>query len=75
MHVAVVMTVLGQGLILGSVALLSYGGLVWLLFHLFVPLYEEPKLRRSFPSEYRSFCAEVPRWIPRLTPWRSRPEA
>ncbi len=70
MYVAVAMTILGQGLIFGSVALLEYGCLVWLLFHLFVLLYEEPTLRRSFPSEYRSFCAAVPRWIPRLSPWR-----
>jgi protein-S-isoprenylcysteine O-methyltransferase Ste14 len=74
MYVAVAMTILGQALLFGSVALVAYGGVVWLLFHLFVLTYEEPKLRRSFPSEYRSFCAEVPRWIPRLTPWKGAPE-
>ena len=67
--------VLGQGLLLGNVTLLEYGGLVWLLFHLFVLVYEEPTLRASFGSEYGSFCAEVPRWIPRFTAWRSHPEA
>jgi protein-S-isoprenylcysteine O-methyltransferase Ste14 len=71
MYVAVAIAIFGQGLILGSVALLEYGGLVWLMFHLFVLVYEEPALRASFGSEYKSFCAEVPRWIPRLTPWRS----
>jgi protein-S-isoprenylcysteine O-methyltransferase Ste14 len=75
MYVAVAMTILGQSLIFGSVALLEYGGLVWLLFHAFVLLYEEPTLRRSFPSEYQAFCAAVPRWIPRLTPSRGLPEA
>ncbi len=71
MYVAVVSTIFGQGLILGNARLLEYGGLVWLLFHLFVLLYEEPTLRASFGSEYRLFCAEVPRWIPRVTPRRS----
>jgi len=71
MYVAVVSTILGQGLILGNVTLLEYGGLVWLLFHVFVLLYEEPTLRASFGSEYKSFCAGVPRWIPRFTPWSS----
>jgi protein-S-isoprenylcysteine O-methyltransferase Ste14 len=33
MYVAVVSTIVGQGLILGNVKLLEYGGLVWLLFH------------------------------------------
>ncbi len=75
MYVAVVVSILGQGLILGNVTLVEYGGLVWLLFHLFVLVYEEPTLRASFGSEYKSFCAEVPRWIPRFTPWRSHPEA
>jgi protein-S-isoprenylcysteine O-methyltransferase Ste14 len=74
MYVAVVSTILGQGLVLGNLTLLEYGGLVWLLFHLFVVLYEEPVLRGSFGSEYKVFCAEVPRWIPRFTPWRSDPE-
>jgi protein-S-isoprenylcysteine O-methyltransferase Ste14 len=73
MYSAVVATILGQGLILGNVTLLEYGGLVWLLFHLFVLVYEEPTLRTSFGSEYESFCAEVPRWIPRFTPWRGHP--
>lgn len=73
-YVAVVSTILGQGLVLGNLTLLEYGGLVWLLFHLFVLVYEEPTLRASFGSEYKKFCAEVPRWIPRFTPWRSHPE-
>jgi len=71
MYVAVVSAILGQGLTLGNVSVLEYAGLVWLLFHVFVLVYEEPSLRASFRSEYESFRAEVPRWIPRLTPWRS----
>ena len=70
MYVALVSTILGQGLILGSVTLLEYSGLVWVLFHVFVLAYEEPTLRASFGSEYKLFCTEVPRWIPRFTPWR-----
>ena len=51
MYVAVVSTILGQGLVLGNVTLLEYGGMVWLLFHLFVLVYEEPTLRATFGSE------------------------
>src|SRR6059036_980826 len=36
MYIAVVITILGQGLTLGNVNVLEYGALVWLLFHLFV---------------------------------------
>ena len=70
MYVSIVTAILGQGLLLGNVPLLEYGGLVWLLFHLFVLIYEEPTLRASFGSEYQAFCAAVPRWVPRLTPWQ-----
>ena len=73
-YVAVVSTILGQGLILGNVRLLEYGGLLWLFFHLAVLIYEEPTLRASFGSEYSAFCAAVPRWIPRLTPWTGHPD-
>jgi protein-S-isoprenylcysteine O-methyltransferase Ste14 len=74
MYLAVVSTILGQGLLLGSLPLLAYGGLVWVLFHIFVLIYEEPTLGASFGSEYKAFCAKVPRWIPRFTPWKSHSE-
>ena len=64
MYIAVLATIFGQALLFGSVALLGYGALVWLLFHLFVLVYEEPKLRATFGDEYASYCAKVPRWIP-----------
>jgi len=67
MYVALVSAILGQGLFFGSLALLEYGAGVWLLAHAFVLFYEEPTLRARFGSEYKTFCAQVPRWIPRLT--------
>ena len=72
MYVAVVSTIVGQALMLGNAGLLAYGGLVWLLSHVFVLAYEEPKLRASFGTDYDLFFARVPRWIPRLTAWDSR---
>jgi len=74
MYVAVVSAILGQALLLGNASLLEYGSLVWVLFHLFVLFYEEPVLKADFGDEYRLFCAEVPRWIPRFTPWQNHPE-
>ena len=69
MYLAVVLVILGQAMIFGNVSLLAYGALVWLICHLFVLAYEEPTLRRTFGPEYDAFCANVPRWIPRLRPW------
>lgn len=71
MYVGVAATIFGQGLLLGDVRLLGYGLLVWGAFHLFVLGYEEPKLQKSFGGEYSEFRKNVPRWIPRLTPWSS----
>ena len=69
MYVAVLALVLGQALLLGHAVLLEYAAAAWAGFHLFVLLYEEPTLRRSFGAEYERFCANVPRWIPRLRAW------
>lgn len=71
MYVAVAGVILGQGLLFGDVRVLGYGVFVWLGFHLFVVLYEEPVLRRSFGAEYETFCANVGRWVPRLSAWHS----
>ena len=70
MYVALLAMILGQGLLLGSLQLLEYGIAIWLAFFLFVVLYEEPALRNKFGGKYELFCARVPRWIPRLTPWQ-----
>ena len=69
MYVAVAFAVIGQGLLFWNVRVLGYSALLWLGFHLFVLAYEEPMLRATFASDYEDFCTEVPRWIPRLTPW------
>jgi protein-S-isoprenylcysteine O-methyltransferase Ste14 len=70
MYVAVVAVILGQSLLLGNARVLGYGALVWLGFHLFVLVYEEPTLKAKYGPDYEYFCSGVPRWIPRLRPWR-----
>jgi protein-S-isoprenylcysteine O-methyltransferase Ste14 len=64
-YVAVVSLVVGQGLVFGSPRVLVYAALLALGFHLFVVLYEEPTLRRTFGAEYDAYCRAVPRWLPR----------
>lgn len=70
MYVAVVALIVGQGFLFGNIHVLEYGAIVWLVTHVFVLGYEEPTLRRTFGPEYEAFCANVPRWIPRLTAWQ-----
>jgi protein-S-isoprenylcysteine O-methyltransferase Ste14 len=71
MYVAVLSLVAGQALLFGSVDLVEYAVVLWLGFTAFVLLYEEPALRRQFGQEYADFCAHVPRWLPRLKPFKA----
>jgi protein-S-isoprenylcysteine O-methyltransferase Ste14 len=36
---------------------------------LFVRLYEEPTLRDKFGADYKEYCRNVRRWLPRMQPW------
>jgi protein-S-isoprenylcysteine O-methyltransferase Ste14 len=36
---------------------------------IYMPAVEEPGLVRRFGEEYRNYCRNVSRWIPRLRPW------
>jgi protein-S-isoprenylcysteine O-methyltransferase Ste14 len=71
MYVAVVSIILGQSLVLGSILLFGYATVVWLAFHIFVLVYEEPTLRHQFGESYRLYESQVRRWWPRLRPWRA----
>jgi len=64
MYVSVLLLVIGQGLLFGSVRLLEYGIIVWLGFFAFVLLYEEPQLHRKFGQNTRSSVLRSPAGFP-----------
>ena len=64
MYVGVVMVLAGEALLFQSFVVLRYATVVWLGFHLFVILYEEPTLRGKFGADYEEYCRRVPRWVP-----------
>lgn len=66
MYLGVVAVVIGEALLFADVDLLVYALAAWLMMHAFVVFYEEPKLGRTYGAEYIAFCAQVPRWLPRL---------
>ena len=68
-YVGLVAIAFGEALILGDGRLVVYAAILWLFFHLWVLVIEEPTLERSFGDEFANFKANVPRWLPRLTPW------
>jgi protein-S-isoprenylcysteine O-methyltransferase Ste14 len=69
-YAALVAIILGEAVLMGDSRLIVYGALLWLSFHVFVVVYEEPALEHTFGKEFEAFRAAVPRWIPRVTPWR-----
>ncbi|WP_031237418.1 methyltransferase family protein [Asticcacaulis sp. AC460] len=70
MYVAVAAMIFGQALLYSSPWCGVYGAAFWLVTHIFVVMYEEPALSRQFPEDYPAYKKAVPRWLPRLTPWR-----
>ena len=71
-YVALIAIILGQAMLMGDWRLVVYGALLWVFFHVWVVAVEEPTLEQTFGKEYEAFRAAVPRWIPRMTPWRSK---
>jgi len=65
MYIGVLFILIGEGILFASVLLGFYVFLVFVCFHLFVVVYEEPALRARFGDSYRIYCDSVPRWIPR----------
>jgi protein-S-isoprenylcysteine O-methyltransferase Ste14 len=64
MYVGVVTILLGEALLLESLALLEYALVGFAAFNLFVILYEEPTLRHQFGESYEHYCRHVGRWLP-----------
>ena len=69
MILSVIMIEVGEGLLFAS----SWLGLIAVFFFAVNQVYfiksEEPGLEKRFGEEYIEYKRNVPRWIPRLTPW------
>ena len=65
MYIGAGMTLAGAALFYESLPIFIYTCLFFLATHLFVVLYEEPTLRRTFGDEYKAYFGRVSRWLPR----------
>jgi protein-S-isoprenylcysteine O-methyltransferase Ste14 len=66
----VVLILLGEAALLGSVALLAWCAAVVAVNAIYLPFVEERGLRQRFGEDYDVYCANVPRWLPRRRPWQ-----
>ena len=69
-YVALTSIIVGQALLFGNVVLFGYAAIWVFVFNLAVLVHEEPELRATFGAEYEAYCANVPRWLPRLRGWQ-----
>src|SRR6266700_7686017 len=66
MYLSVTMIILGEALVVHSVALAGYWAVWFVCANLFVIVYEEPALRQRFGESYDEYTQKVGRWIPRF---------
>jgi protein-S-isoprenylcysteine O-methyltransferase Ste14 len=66
MYVGVFLVLIGHFLWFGYWGLLIYAFIFLIPVHLFVTLYEEPHLKKTFGESYEGYLRRVPRWIPRF---------
>jgi protein-S-isoprenylcysteine O-methyltransferase Ste14 len=69
MIAGVFFVLLGEAILAASLPLLSWFVVFALGNVVYIPLAEEPGLVKRFGDDYLAYRRNVPRWIPRLTPW------
>jgi len=74
MYVGMGFALVGEALLLPMIArqMLILTASLWAAVSIFIIVYEEPTLRRTFGDDYIEFCRNVRRWLPRLKPWNAR---
>ncbi len=69
MITAVLAVLIGEAALFGSVPLLIWSAAFFAVNHVFFLVYEEGAMEQRFGDEYRAYRRNVPRWVPRRTPW------
>ena len=70
MYIAGFLVLAGEFLLFQSKGLFIYFLVMFGIFNLYVPFVEEPRLLKIFGDSYGRYRKSVPRWIPRITPYR-----
>ena len=65
----VLIVLLGESILFSSLPIFSWFVLAWAINHIYFIKSEEPGLLVRFGDDYRVYKENVPRWIPRRTPW------
>ena len=60
---------LGEALLTASLPLFCWFLVAGVVYALYIPFSEEPGLTKRFGDDYLTYKRNVPRWVPRWTPW------
>jgi protein-S-isoprenylcysteine O-methyltransferase Ste14 len=69
MIISALTLIFGESLIFASIELFTLFLLIFTVNHIYFVYSEEPGLTKRFGKEYITYKKNVPRWVPRLTPW------
>lgn len=71
MILGVITVLLGEAVIFRSWSILIWAAFVFFINTVYFMFSEEPGLEKRFGEEYRQYKRNVPRWLPRRTPWKA----
>ena len=70
MITGVLLILVGESLLFASTEVATWAATFFAINAVYMPLFEEPGLAERFGDDYEEYRRHVPRWVPRLSPWR-----
>jgi len=70
MILSVLSLLVTEACVFGSLAVLIWAGLFWLINTAYLARVEEPGLLKRFGRDYEEYKKSVRRWLPRAAPWK-----
>lgn len=74
MIIGVLTVLIGESICITSLKILLWALVFFIINNIFFVTYEEPNLEKKFGDQYRYYKRNVPRWIPRLKPFKPERE-
>jgi protein-S-isoprenylcysteine O-methyltransferase Ste14 len=70
MITGVLFILIGESLLFFSIAILLWAFIFFIINTIYFIIKEEPDLHKRFGEEYKIYKQHVPRWLPRITPYK-----
>jgi protein-S-isoprenylcysteine O-methyltransferase Ste14 len=70
MIIGVLIALIGESIAILSLNIFIWAVIFFIINNIYFLAYEEPNLERRFKDDYREYKRNVPRWIPKLNPFK-----